>query len=136
LPRQQVKAIYVWVLNNCWYTNHTDKTDWLQTAYHMMTKGNGDCFGFYSVSRLMFERLGIPNMTVQRKPNNTRRTTHYWSLVSVDGGETYYHFDSCPHPQPGYAMCLVTDAVLQWFNGHNPYYYYFDHSLYPATPKE
>lgn len=134
--RQQVKAIYVWVLNNCWYTNNTDKTDYMQTAYHMMTKGNGDCFGFYSVTRLLFERLGIPNLTVQRMENSYRRSTHYWSMVSVDGGETYYHFDSCPHPQPAYAMCLVTDATLEWFNSENPYYYYYDKSLYPATPDE
>jgi len=134
--REQVKAIYVWVLNHCWYTNKTDKTDYMQTAYHMMTKGNGDCFGFYSVTRLLFERLNIPNLTIQRMPNNYRRSTHYWSMVSVDGGETYYHFDSCPHPEPGHVMCLVTDATLEWFNGHNPYYYYYDKTLYPATPKE
>lgn len=134
--RQQVKAIYVWVLNNCWYTNNTDKTDYMQTAYHMMTKGNGDCFGFYSVTRLLFERLNIPNLTVQRMENSYRRSTHYWSMVSVDGGETYYHFDSCPHPQPAYAMCLVTDATLEWFNKQNPYYYHYDKSLYPATPTE
>lgn len=134
--RQQVKAIYVWVLNHCWYTDDTDKTDYLQTAYHMMTVGNGDCFGFYSVTRLLFERLNIPNLTVQRMENSYRRSTHYWSMVSVDGGETYYHFDSCPHPQPAYAMCLVTDATLEWFNTQNPYYYHYDKSLYPATPEE
>lgn len=133
--RQQVKAIYVWVLNNCWYTNDTDKTDYMQTAYHMMTKGNGDCFGFYSVTRLLFERLNIPNLTIQRMENSYRRSTHYWSMVSVDGGKTYYHFDSCPHPEPAYAMCLVTDARLEWFNKQNPYYYHYDKSLYPATPE-
>lgn len=134
--KAKVQAIYKWVLNNCWYSNHTDKTDYMQVAYQMLTKGSGDCFGFYSVTRLMFERLGIPNLTVQRAEGTSRSTTHYWSMVSVDGGETYYHFDSCPHPQPARNMCLVTDATLEWFNGYVKDYYTYDKSLYPATPEE
>lgn len=134
--KQQVQAIYKWVLNNCWYSNHTDKTDWQQIAYQMLSKGSGDCFGFYSVTRLLFERLGIPNLTVQRSEGTSRSTTHYWSMVSIDGGETYYHFDSCPHPKPSHNMCLVTDSVLEWFNSQVKDYYTYDKSLYPATPEE
>ena len=132
----KVKAIYKWVLNECWYSSDCDKTDWMQAAYQMLDKGYGDCFGFYAVCRLMFERLGLPNLSIQRSPGTARTTTHYWSMVSVDGGETFYHFDSCPHPRPARNMCLVTDAVLEWFNGHCVDYYTYDKSLYPATPEE
>ena len=132
----KVKAIYKWVLNECWYSSDCDKTDWMQAAYQMLDKGYGDCFGFYAVCRLMFERLGLPNLSVQRSPGTSRNTTHYWSMVSVDGGETFYHFDSCPHPKPARNMCLVTDSVLEWFNGHCRDYYTYDKSLYPATPEE
>ena len=132
----KVKAIYKWVLNECWYKDDCDKTDWMQAAYQMLDKGYGDCFGFYAVCRLMFERLGLPNLSVQRSPGTSRSTTHYWSMVSVDGGETFYHFDSCPHPKPAHNMCLVTDAILEWFNGHCKDYYTYDKSLYPATPEE
>lgn len=134
--KAKVQAIYKWVLNECWYDNNNEKTDWLQAAHCMLAKGYGDCFGFYSVTRLLFERLGIPNLTIQRDPAASRTTTHYWSMVSVDGGETYYHFDSCPHPKPASNMCLVTDAKLEWFNGHCKDYYLYDKSLYPATPEE
>lgn len=132
----KVQAIYKWVLNECWYSSDCDKTDWMQAAYQMLDKGYGDCFGFYAVCRLMFERLGLPNLSIQRSEGTSRSTTHYWSMVSVDGGETYYHFDSCPHPKPAHNMCLVTDATLEWFNGYCPDYYTYDKSLYPATPEE
>lgn len=132
----KVQAIYKWVLNECWYSSDCDKTDWMQAAYQMLDKGYGDCFGFYAVCRLLFERLGLPNLSIQRSEGTSRSTTHYWSMVSVDGGETYYHFDSCPHPKPAHNMCLVTDATLEWFNGYCPDYYTYDKSLYPATPEE
>lgn len=132
----KVQAIYKWVLNECWYSSDCDKTDWMQAAYQMLDKGYGDCFGFYAVCRLMFERLGLPNLSIQRLEGTSRNTTHYWSMVSLDGGETFYHFDSCPHPKPAHNMCLVTDATLEWFNSYCPDYYAYDKSLYPATPEE
>ena len=134
--KAKVKAIYKWVLNECWYSSDCDKTDWMQAAYQMLDKGYGDCFGFYAVCRLLFERLGLPNLSIQRSPDSARTTTHYWSMVSIDGGETFYHFDSCPHPKPAHNMCLVTDAILEWFNGYCKDYYVYDKSLYPATPEE
>ena len=134
--KAKVKAIYKWVLNNCWYSSDCDKTDWMQAAYQMLDKGYGDCFGFYAVCRLMFDRLGLPNLSIQRSPESARTTTHYWSMVSIDGGETFYHFDSCPHPKPAHNMCLVTDKILEWFNGYCKDYYLYDKSLYPATPEE
>ena len=132
----KVQAIYKWVLNECWYSSDCDKTDWMQAAYQMLDKGYGDCFGFYAVCRLMFDRLGLPNLSIQRSEGTSRSTTHYWSMVSLDGGETYYHFDSCPHPKPAHNMCLVTDETLEWFNGYCADYYTYDKSLYPATPEE
>ena len=133
---RKVRAIYTWVLNNCWYSSDCDKTDWMQAAYQMLDKGYGDCFGFYAVCRLLFERLGLPNLSIQRSEGTSRNTTHYWSMVSIDGGETYYHFDSCPHPRPAHNMCLVTDATLEWFNTQCKDYYVYDKSMYPATPEE
>ncbi len=135
-PEEQVWAIYRWVRGNCWYELDMDKTDWLQAAWRMLDYGGGDCFGYYAVARLMFERLGLPNLSIQRDPSSPRRTTHFWSMVSLDGGETFYHFDCCPHPQPPYHMCLVTDAILEWFTEECAGYYVYDKSLYPATPEE
>ena len=134
--KQKVQAVYKWVMGECWYDNNTDKTDWMQAAYRMLNEGCGDCFGYYAVSRLLFDRLGIPNLTVQRLGTAKRSTTHYWNMVSIDGGETYYHFDSCPHPKPYMDTCLFTDAELEWYNQRVVDYYLYDKSLYPATPEE
>ena len=134
--REKVEAIYRWVGASFWYQNSSDKTDWLQAAYIMMVRGSGDCFSFYAVSKLMFDRLGIPNITVTRGENPYRSTSHYWSLVSVDGGETYYHFDTTPRSD-NLKFCLVTDAYLDNYDQYYHHGYYArDTSLYPATPAE
>ena len=133
-PTEQVNAVYDWIWSHCYYIAHFDKSDYMQAAYLMMTDFRGDCYGFYAVSRLLFDRLGLPNLTVTRAPNEVRTTNHWWNMVSLDGGETWYHFDSTPHLTEGARTCLVTDAYLEEFNQQNPNYYYFDHTAVPRTP--
>ena len=100
----------------------------------MMTTNRGDCYGFYAVSRLFFDRLGLPNLTVTRTPNEIRTSNHWWNMVSLDGGETWYHFDSTPHMTYPTRTCLVTDTFLNEFNLLMPNYYYFNHDGFPETP--
>lgn len=133
-PEQQVNAIYDWIETHCYYIAKFDKTDYMQAAYLMLTNNRGDCFGFYAVSRLLFERLGLPNLTVTRLPNDVRTTNHWWNMVSLDGGESWYHFDSTPHMTYPTRTCLVTDAALEEFNQLMPNYYYYDHASFPKTP--
>jgi hypothetical protein len=57
-------------------------------------------------------------------------------MVSVDGGETWYHYDSTPHMASLMETCLVTDADLERFNQSARGYYDWDREAYPATPKE
>ena len=134
-PEQQVNAVYDWIWSHCYYIADFDKSDYKQAAYLMMTDYRGDCYGFYAVSRLLFDRLGLPNLTVTRLPNEVRTTNHWWNMVSLDGGESWYHFDATPHLTENARTCLVTDAYLEEFNQQNPNYYYFDHTAYPATPE-
>lgn len=131
---QQVNAIYDYIESHCYYIADFDKTDYMQAAYLMMTENRGDCFGFYAISRLLFDRLGLENLSVTRMRNEVRTTSHYWNMVSLDGGETWYHFDSTPHLTYPTRTCLVTDADLEAFNELMPNYYYFDHSSFPKTP--
>lgn len=134
--RQQVEAIYDWVDDHCSYLNRTDKTDRMQGAYVMMSTRSGDCFNYFAISSLFFERLGIPQINVERSPKSVRTTKHYWSLVSVDGGETYYHFDVCPLVDYNWRICLSTDAELESCNKYLAGYYTYEKDLYPATPEE
>ena len=133
-PEQQINAIYDWMEGHCYYIAEFDKSDYMQAAYLMMTTNRGDCYGFYALSRLLFDRLGLPNLTVTRLPNETRTSNHWWNMVSLDGGESWYHFDSTPHMTHPTRTCLVTDADLEAFNQLIPNYYYYDQAGYPRTP--
>lgn len=130
----QVRAIYNWARSSLSYGGHSDRTDWRQTAYTMLTEGRGDCFGYYAVTKLMFEQLGIPNIDVCKVRNFPEDSDHFWSLVSVDGGENYYHFDATPRVGDGDDFCLVTDAFLDAYSVNHSNCHNRDQSLYPATP--
>lgn len=134
--KEKVQKIYRWVKGNCSYVNHSDKTDSLQAAYKMIKTRQGDCFSYYSISKVMMDRLGIPNITVIRSKDSPRRTTHFWSMVSVDGGETWYHYDATPQGKVyrNNNFCLVTDAFIDGYNELAPGYYMRDQELYPRTP--
>ena len=88
-PEAKVKAIYAYVRSHYTYSGHSDKTDWLQGAYVMMDSGEGDCFNYYAITKLLLDRCGIPNIDVRKVRNFPEDSDHYWSLVSVDGGQTY-----------------------------------------------
>ena len=133
--REQVEAIYDYIDGRYYYVSTSDKSDWMQAAYKLIQTQRGDCFNFYAMSRLLFERLGIPNLTVTRMENSWRSGNHWWSMVSLDGGETWYHYDSTPHMSTSMKTCLVTDSDLERFNRSSPYYYYWDRESYPATPE-
>ena len=131
----KVKAIYAYVRSHYTYSGHSDKTDWLQGAYVMMTEGQGDCFNYYAVTKLLLDRCGIPNIDVRKVRNFPEDSDHYWSLVSVDGGQTYYHLDTTPRVGDGDDFCLVTDAFLDAYSNNNKGCHNRDKSLYPATPE-
>lgn len=129
----QVWAIYYWIRANYSFNGMADKVDWKQNAYDMIRTGKSDCYGFFALSKLLFERLGIPNVDVERLRTSESEGHHYWSVVSVDGGQTWYHYDSTPF-LAGDVMCLVTDAELDDFNERQWNCYNRDPSTYPATP--
>ena len=131
----KVKAIYAHMRSSYTYSGHSDKTDWLQGAWVMMTEGEGDCFNYYALTKLLLDRCGIPNIDVRKVRNYAEDSDHYWSLVSVDGGETYYHLDTTPRVGDGDDFCLVTDAFLDAYSAANKNCHNRDKSLYPATPE-
>ncbi len=133
--QNKVWAVYVWVRTNCTYVNHSDKEDWMQAAHVMMTEGKGDCFNYYALCKLMLDRLEIPNLDVRKVKNYEGDSDHYWSLVSLDGGNTWYHVDTTPRTNPA-SFCLVTDKYMDDYSAANGNCFNRDKSLYPATPEE
>jgi hypothetical protein len=132
--KEQVKAIYNWARGNIGYSGHSDKSDYQVEAYNGLKNRGGDCFTYYAVTKLMFERLDIPNIDVKKVKNYPSDSNHYWSLVSVDGGKTYYHFDATPRKGDGDNFCLVTDAFLDAYSNSHGKCHNRNKSLYPATP--
>lgn len=130
-----VRAIYQWANTGIVYTGSSEKNDFYQGAWYAMTTRTGDCWNYYSVCKLFFERLGIPNIDVVKVQQSEKDSHHFWSLVSVDGGESYYHFDATPRVGGG-DFCLITDAALNAYSDAHNGSHNRDTSLYPATPDE
>ena len=139
--REKAEAIYVWTRRGGHigpgHFNYSGSTsrhdDYLQAAYEFLQLKKGDCFYFYSIQKLMLERLGIPTIDCKKVPNFEGDSNHYWLLVSVDGGETYYHYDNVW----SWDLCLVTDQQLDSVSAavdSRPFNR--DTSLYPATPTQ
>ena len=131
--KQQVEAICKWMRKNCRYISTSKKNNWVQAAYVMMTEHKGDCYNYFGLAKLMLERLGIPNIDVTKVPNYVGDSNHFWHLVSIDGGNTYYHVDTSPRIGVTY-FCLVTDQELDAFSAGYRNCFNRDKSLYPPTP--
>ncbi len=132
--REKVEAVYVWTHrgDHLIYGTAPDRTDYLQTAYEFLDVKKGDCFWFFAIQKLMLERLNIPTIDVKKVKNFPEDSNHYWLMVSIDGGKTYYHYDNVWSRY----LCLVTDAKLNAFSKSCKNCFNRDESLYPATPKE
>ena len=138
--REKAEAVYVWTRRSVHLTYGSapkgfvhEEADWLQTAYQLINLdvSKGDCYFFFAAQKLLLQRLGIPTIDCEKTYDGESR--HYWLLVSVDGGKSYYHFDNVWSKQ----LCLVTDAELDAFSAavdSNPFNR--DKSKYPATPTE
>lgn len=138
--REKVEAVYVWTRRGVHLTYGSapsgfdhENADWLQTAYQFLNRdvGKGDCYFFFAVQKLLLQRLNIPTIDCEKIYDGVSH--HYWLLVSVDGGKSYYHFDNVWSPQ----LCLVTDAQLDAFSAaveSDPFNR--DKSRYPATPTQ
>lgn len=124
--KEKCRAIYNWAQNTIKYVGTSNKSGIYQGAYEGFTKLRGDCYTYYAVATVLFDRLGIPNMRIERIDS-----THYWCLVDV--GEGWYHFDCSPRRNGHYIdTCLVPDSVLEDYSRNEiEGYYDFDHSLYP-----
>lgn len=130
--REKAEAVYCWTRLHFQYGKSSDKQDYLQIAYEFLQTHTGDCVSFFSLQKLMFERLGIPTIDVAKVKNYEGDSNHYWLLVSIDQGQTYYHFDNVWSRQ----LCLVTDKALNAFSKAVENCFNRDESLYPPTPTE
>lgn len=130
--REKVEVVYCWTRLHFQYGKSSDKEDYLQIAYEFLQTHKGDCASYFSLQKLMLERLGIPTIDVTKVKNYEGDSNHYWLLVSIDKGESYYHFDNVWSK----SLCLVTDKTLNTFSKACKNCFNRDESLYPPTPEE
>jgi len=138
--QQQARAIYAFVHTDAKieYVDTSDKSSWIREAYFCFQNRKGDCFTYFALSKAFFERLGIPNMDIQRLPGYTD-DTHYWSLINISeasDGALWYHFDACRLRGIANSGCLLTDAQVDAFSRMRPNFYLYDRNAYPTTATE
>lgn len=132
---EKVKTIFYWVRHNTTYVNMTNTKDWMQVGYETLQTHRGDCFSFFALNKLMLERLGIPTVDVVKIKNSPTDGGHYWSLVSVDGGKTYYHVDITPRKDETLFL-MVSDNFIDTYSASHYNCFNRDKTLYPATPED
>ena len=114
----------------------TDYTrNYIREGYNLLSNYMGDCYGSYSAVRLLLDRLGIMNIPIQTDESVTR---HFWNMVSLDGGATWYHVDATNWTEWSYRpnMCMISDTRLDAISAEHGGTHYHIYSDYPATPYE
>lgn len=129
--QKKAEAIYCYMRKNYSYVDSNDHASWERSALYGLRYHSGNCFVYYSVSRLLLTRCGIPNIEVKRVGGTHG---HWWNYVYVDDG--WYHFDTTPRRRRA-TFCLVTDAQLTAYSQAAGNSHRWDKSLLPkcATKK-
>ena len=125
---EQLKAVFDYIQKHMRYTGSSDKGDWRKEAVRGLTKGKGDCFTYYSVTRALLDRLDIPYMSVSRLGGNTR---HYWLIVNIGTG--WYHYDTLVNRENPIKCFMWNDYQAKI---RSTYYYRFAEEDYPPIATE
>ena len=129
---EKAQAIYSWVRANMRYVDHSEKGDWVKSAFEGFRRKSGDCYTYYSVSLALLSRAGIPSIEVVRIDG------HHWRN-QINCGDGWYHFDTTPRSGGGVFFMLTDQQILDYSNSHvsgrhSVGTHNFDRSLYPQTP--
>ena len=133
-PIDKLWAIYEYV-RHIPYNGRDYSFNYKYEGYKLLRDQKGECYGSYSASKLFFDRLGYENLSLEKNVG----AKHYWNMVSIDGGKTFYHFDATNWHEWGPkkpVMCMISDAVLEKISEEHKGTHRYDHSLFPATPAE
>ncbi|MGI6072996.1 MAG: hypothetical protein ACOX75_08370 [Lachnospiraceae bacterium] len=142
-PFEQLETVW-WYLHDITYTgvDYGPVSDYYTNGYKYLKTRKGDCKCTYAAARLLIEALDFETIMVENRPE-ADTYPHYWNLVSIDGGESWYHFDpTCWRWQSDDintidVVCMYTDEQLREFsqNHWNEAHDWIAED-YPATPIE
>ena len=133
---QKLDAVW-WYVHELGYVDidYGEPEEYLDNGFYFITRMMGNCRCVYGASRILLERLGYKCMIMRNKPDAAQ--AHYWNLVSLDDGLTWYHFDPvCWGWEEEYVICMVSDEwILSYSQWHNMETYDWDPEGIPATPE-
>ncbi|MDR1705520.1 MAG: hypothetical protein LBS19_12650 [Clostridiales bacterium] len=115
------RAIYTWVRQNVNYDATGEKQDVIKGAYNGLKLRHGDCYTFFALMKVMLDRVGIPNHSLERVGGQTR---HYWSLINT--GDGWMHCDSCPYREYFDGYQFTETKALQYTAERGRNYYEYD----------
>ena len=120
------------------------ENDWIEEACRTltMTRMEGDCYTYYSVSKAFFEYLGIENVGIQRSAGTSFEGTHFWQAVNVGTKDApkWYYYDATrlagKFSDGGSNSCLITEEKLQSYktSKNESGFYTFDKNAYRNFP--
>lgn len=109
------------------YIDYDGGKNWESSALRAIRYNNGNCYAYYSLSRALFTRAGIPNIMITRYPAYAHYH-HWWNLVYVKNG--WYHFDTVGRRRGG-RFCLLTEQQLKAYSRVDSYAFQFPSGEYP-----
>ncbi len=138
--REQIcREIYKTVRRELVYTGDSQKGDVKRAAYHALVGGGGDCYSYFALSKLLFERCGIENLDLERI-SGVGEGEHFWSLVNIGDSDNpmWYHFDATELRVDRYdhSGCLLTDKQIWAYSKARDGFYRYDKNGLPSTAEK
>ena len=133
----KVFAVFFYVRDTFTYVKDNNYWEYKQEAYHMMTTLQDNCYANVCVSKLLLERLGFESYMVEGHMGYVDEY-HYWNMVSIDGGNSWYHYDAAfwEWMDDEYPMCMMTDEFATRISDAHDNIVDYAGSADVATPTE
>lgn len=127
---EKAKNIFDYIVSHVSYISYSEKGDIIRAAKEGLINGRGDCYVFYASSKVLLDRAGIANESIERVPTEDG-VGHYWNLVDVGDGHGWYHFDTTPTKDKK-EVFLWDNTQIEEYSKERPGYYDYDENLYPG----
>lgn len=130
---EKLYAVYSWV-NSIPFVDYSfgEPTDVYPNFYYYVESRMGNCRCSAAAMKVLLERLGYQVMIIGN--SEEAMYPHYWNMVSIDNGNTWYHCDAM---RWGTELFMVTD---DWLLENSQTIGYASHlwdmDEFPQTPKE
>lgn len=132
---EKVFAVFYHVRDNYYYVPDQKHWSYKQEAYDFIINKRGSCYGNVSLSQLLLEQLGYNSVMVEGSMGLDGET-HFWNLVSIDGGQNWYIYDAIWVMYDDIPLCMMTKGFVEALAYRNDYEYKCDWTAYPPVADE